>query len=125
MNEYELEKEIAEHVNSTDGLVLASFSPQHVDRLVGFIRAAQRTHRTFVADVYTAYILHLNVFFWHGFDWLWLSGKRTASLQSLDGPQPMVDRRRNEAPLSAPSEDAFDSGDSPVYCRPGQPRLNH
>ena len=59
MNEYELEKEIAEHVNSTDGLVLASFSPQHVDRLVGFIRAAQRTHRTFVADVYTAYILHL------------------------------------------------------------------
>ena len=59
VNEYELEKEIAEHVNSIDGLVLASFSPQHVDRLVGFIRAAQRTHRTFVADVYTAYILHL------------------------------------------------------------------
>jgi len=59
VNEYELEKEIAEHVNSTDGLVLASFSPQHVDRLVGFIRAAQRTHRTFVADVYTAYVLHL------------------------------------------------------------------
>ena len=58
-NEYELEKEIAEHVNSTAGLVLASFSPQHVDRLVGFIRAAQRTHRTFVADVYTAYILHM------------------------------------------------------------------
>lgn len=59
VNEYDLEKEIAEHVNSTDGLVLASFSPQHVDRLVGFIRAAQRTHRTFVADVYTAYVLHL------------------------------------------------------------------
>ena len=59
VNEYELEKEIAEHVSSTDGLALASFSPQHVDRLVGFIRAAQRTHRTFVADVYTAYVLHL------------------------------------------------------------------
>ena len=59
VNEYELEKEIAEHVDSADGLVLASFSPQHVDRLVGFIRAAQRTHRTFVADVYTAYVLHL------------------------------------------------------------------
>ncbi len=59
VNEYELEKEIREHVNSTNGLVLASFSPQHVDRLVGFIKAAQRTHRTFVADVYTAYILHL------------------------------------------------------------------
>jgi ribonuclease J len=40
VNEYELEKEIAKHVKSTDGLVLASFSPQHVDRLVGFIRAA-------------------------------------------------------------------------------------
>jgi len=59
VNEYDLEKEIAEHVNSADGLVLASFSPQHVDRLVGFIRAAQRTHRTFVADVYSAYVLHL------------------------------------------------------------------
>ena len=50
LNEYELEKEIAEHVNSTTGLVLASFSPQHVDRLVGFIKAAQRTRRTFVAE---------------------------------------------------------------------------
>lgn len=59
VNEYELGKEIAEHVNKTAGLVLASFSPQHVDRLVGFIKAAQRTHRTFVADVYTAYIMHL------------------------------------------------------------------
>ena len=59
VNEYDLEKEIAEHVNSSDGLVLASFSPQHVDRLVGFIKAAQRTHRIFVADVYTAFVLHL------------------------------------------------------------------
>ena len=59
VNEFDLEKEIAENVSSTDGLVLASFSPQHVDRLVGFIKAAQRTHRTFVADVYTAYVLHL------------------------------------------------------------------
>ncbi len=58
-NEYDLEREIAEYVSSTDGLVLASFSPQHVDRLVGFIKAAQRTHRTFVADVYTAFVLHL------------------------------------------------------------------
>ncbi len=59
VNEYELEKEIAKHVSTTDGLVLASFSPMHVDRLVGFIKASQRTHRTFVADVYTAYVLHL------------------------------------------------------------------
>jgi len=59
VNEYDLEKEIGEQVSSTNGLVLASFSPQHVDRLVGFIKAARRTHRTFVADVYAAYVLHL------------------------------------------------------------------
>jgi ribonuclease J len=59
VNEYDLEKEIARKVGSSDGLVLASFSPQHVDRLVCFIRAAQRTHRTFVADVYTAYVMYL------------------------------------------------------------------
>jgi ribonuclease J len=58
-SEYDLEKEITKHVASSTSLVLASFSPQHVDRLVGFIRASQRTHRTFVADVYTAYVLHL------------------------------------------------------------------
>ena len=58
-NEYDLEKEIAKLVASSKSLVLASFSPQHVDRLVGFIKACQRTHRTFVADVYTAYVLHL------------------------------------------------------------------
>jgi ribonuclease J len=58
-SEYDLEKEIATHVASSKSLVLASFSPQHVDRLVGFIKASQRTHRTFVADVYTAYVLHL------------------------------------------------------------------
>ena len=59
VNEYHLEEEIRKLVHKTNGLVLASFSPQHVDRLVGFIKAAQRTRRTFVADVYTAYILHL------------------------------------------------------------------
>ena len=59
MNEYELQDVIAKHVDATEGLALASFSPQHVDRLVGFIKASQRTHRTFVADVYTAYVLHL------------------------------------------------------------------
>jgi hypothetical protein len=67
----------------------------------------------------------LKVIFWHRFDRLGLSGNGTASLQPFDGPQPMVDRRRNEALLSAPPEDAFDSRDSPVYGRPGQPRLNH
>jgi ribonuclease J len=57
--EYELEDEIVNHVKDAPSLVLASFSPQHVDRLVAFIRTAIKTRRTFVADVYTAFVLHL------------------------------------------------------------------
>lgn len=59
VTEYELEEEITKRIASNKSLVLASFSPQHVDRLVCFIRAAQRTRRTFVIDVYTAYVMHL------------------------------------------------------------------
>ncbi|MCX7411247.1 MAG: MBL fold metallo-hydrolase [Planctomycetales bacterium] len=58
-NEYDLEDEIVEHVQSASGLVLASFSPQHVDRLVGFFRAAKKTNRIFIADAYTAFVMHL------------------------------------------------------------------
>jgi ribonuclease J len=58
-NEYALEDEIADHIKSAPGLVLASFSPQHVDRLVGFYKATVRAGRTFVADAYTAYVMHL------------------------------------------------------------------
>ena len=58
-NEYELEEEIVGHIQSTPGLVLASFSPQHVDRLVGFLRATMKSNRTFVADAYTAFVMHL------------------------------------------------------------------
>ncbi|WLD13540.1 MBL fold metallo-hydrolase [Planctellipticum variicoloris] len=58
-NEYELEDEITELVRSAPGLVLASFSPQHVDRLVGFYRATIKAGRTFVADTYTAFVMHL------------------------------------------------------------------
>ncbi|MDZ4659342.1 MAG: MBL fold metallo-hydrolase [Bythopirellula sp.] len=56
--EYDLEDEISDYVRNAPSLVLASFSPQHVDRLVAFIRAAKKTGRTFIADVYTAYVLH-------------------------------------------------------------------
>jgi ribonuclease J len=59
LNEYELEREITDRIGASKGLVLASFSPQHVDRLVCFIRAAQRTNRTLAVDVYTAFIMHL------------------------------------------------------------------
>lgn len=59
LTEYELEDEIVNHVKDAPSLVLASFSPQHVDRLVAFIRTAIKAKRTFVADVYTAFVLHL------------------------------------------------------------------
>ena len=57
--EYELEDQLTQQIKSAPGLVLASFSPQHVDRLVGFLRATKKAGRTFVADAYTAFIMHL------------------------------------------------------------------
>ena len=57
--EFGLEESIVEHVRSAPALVLASFSPLDVDRLVTFYRVAQRTGRVFVADAYTAFVLHL------------------------------------------------------------------
>jgi ribonuclease J len=58
-SEFELEESIVEDVRSAPTLVLASFSPLDVDRLVTFYRVAQRTGRVFVADAYTAFVLHL------------------------------------------------------------------
>ncbi|QDS88768.1 Beta-lactamase superfamily domain protein [Rosistilla ulvae] len=57
--EGELEAEIIEQVKAAPSLVLASFSPQNIDRLRSFIRAAREAGRTFVADAYTAFVLHL------------------------------------------------------------------
>lgn len=59
LTEYGLERDVRARVNEHPGLVLASFSPQHVDRLTLFLRVARQTGRQFVADVYTAFILHL------------------------------------------------------------------
>src|SRR5205823_881897 len=59
MTEFELEESIAATIESAPGLILASFSPQHVDRLVAFLRATRKAGRTFIADAYTGYILHL------------------------------------------------------------------
>ena len=58
-DEYKLEAEIVEHTRSSPGLVLASFSPQHVDRLVAFFRASKKTNRIFIPDAYTAFVMHL------------------------------------------------------------------
>lgn len=52
-----LEADIAATVGNTQGLVLAYFSAQNVDRLVTFYRAAIRAGRSLVIDVYTACIL--------------------------------------------------------------------
>ena len=58
-HEFEVEDEITHHIKAAPGLVLASFSPQHVDRLVGFFRATMKADRIFIADAYTAFIMHL------------------------------------------------------------------
>ena len=59
LSEYELEEKLVRDVSAAPGLVLADFSPQHVDRLVAFLRAALRTGRSFVADPYAAFVLRL------------------------------------------------------------------
>jgi ribonuclease J len=57
--EEELENEIWEHIRPLPGLVLANFSPMHVDRLVTFYKAARRAKRTFVVDPYAAFVMYL------------------------------------------------------------------
>jgi len=57
--EYQLEDDILEHIKSAPELVLASFSPIDVDRLVTYLKASMRGGRTFVADAYTAFVMHL------------------------------------------------------------------
>jgi len=58
-NEYELEEEIQKAIRDAGGLVLASFSPQDVDRLITYTNAARDAGRIFVADAYTAFVMHL------------------------------------------------------------------
>jgi len=58
-NEYQLEEELVEHVISAPALVLASFSPIDVDRLVSYYKAVRRAGRTFVVDAYAAFVLYL------------------------------------------------------------------
>ena len=57
--EEELEDRIWGHIRAVPGLVLANFSPMHVDRLVSFYKAARRAKRTFVVDPYAAFVLRL------------------------------------------------------------------
>ena len=57
--EQELENTLFDEMRDCPGLVLANFSPQHVDRMVSFYKATRRAGREFVADVYAAFVLHL------------------------------------------------------------------
>jgi len=60
LTEFDLEERTVSLVReAADRLVLAAFSPQDVDRLVTMYRTARRTNRTFVADAYAAFVLHL------------------------------------------------------------------
>jgi ribonuclease J len=59
LTECEIDEKIVNLIANSRSLTLASFSPQNVDRLICFMRAAEQTNRTLVVDVYTAFIMHL------------------------------------------------------------------
>ena len=59
VTEEDLEARIRRAVELSPGLVLAAFSPQNVDRMVSFYRAAMKSDRELVVDVYGAWVLHL------------------------------------------------------------------
>jgi len=53
-SEYDVETSMAELARSTRGLVLAAFSAQNIDRMVSMFRAAKRSGRELVLDLYGA-----------------------------------------------------------------------
>ena len=57
--EFDLEAKIVNHINAATGLVLSSFSPIDVDRLVTYFKAATLSGREFVVDAYTAFVMYL------------------------------------------------------------------
>ena len=57
--EDELVETLADDISDCPGLVLASFSPQHIDRFVSFYKATRKAGREFVADAYGAFVWHL------------------------------------------------------------------
>jgi ribonuclease J len=56
VSEQELEQRLAEYMRATDGMALVAYSPQNVDRLVTVYRAAKRSGRVLVMDLYAAAI---------------------------------------------------------------------
>ena len=59
LSEVGLQKLLFRDIKTSPGLVLANFSPQHVDRMVSFYKATRQSGRVFVVDVYGAFVLHL------------------------------------------------------------------
>lgn len=57
VTEKALETTIADRLADAPGLVLAAFSPQNIDRLVSFYKAARRCGRQLVIDPYAAALL--------------------------------------------------------------------
>lgn len=58
MTEAQLVEQIAAKCRETEGIVLAGFSGQNIDRLVTFYKATLKSGRIFVADCYIAHLLH-------------------------------------------------------------------
>jgi len=56
-SEHDLVDVLASHMQETKGIVLAAFSGQNIDRLVTFYKAALKSRRTFVVDLYIAHLL--------------------------------------------------------------------
>jgi ribonuclease J len=54
--EDDVEAQVAEVASTTPGMVLAVYSPQNIDRLVTMFRAAKRSGRELVVDLYAATI---------------------------------------------------------------------
>ncbi len=57
LSESDLVDPIVSHMKNTDGLILAGFSGQNIDRFVTFYKAALKSGRTFVVDLYVAHLL--------------------------------------------------------------------
>lgn len=54
LSEDEVEEAIADQVRHTNGMTLVTYSSQNIDRLVTLYRAAKRTDKILVVDLYTA-----------------------------------------------------------------------
>lgn len=57
LTEAQLVEQIAAKIRDTEGIVLAGFSGQNIDRLVTFYKATLKSGRVFVADCYIAHLL--------------------------------------------------------------------